>query len=74
MAHKLITEVSEDGDRIALEDGSIFIVAAGDIPKAICWYETQRIVVAANRDGGVRLKNLDTFEEQTVSATRLTAP
>jgi hypothetical protein len=72
MGHKLITEVSEDGDRITLEDGSIFIITAGDISKAICWYETQRVVVTPHRSGGVRIKNLDTFDEESVRATRLT--
>lgn len=69
MAHKVIIEISGHGDRISLDDSSMYAVATGDIPKAICWYGSQRVVVSRGRGGRVRIKNLDTFEEESISAT-----
>jgi hypothetical protein len=72
MAHKLIVEVCRNGKRITLDDSSVYDVTAGDIPKAICWYGSQRVTVTRNPAGGVLLKNLDTLNKQSIRVTCVT--
>jgi hypothetical protein len=56
-----IMEVSKDGLKISLMDGSVWQpVHVGDLNKTIRWYRTQRIKILKNNKGKYELTNLDT--------------
>jgi hypothetical protein len=67
-----IMEILEDGQIVQLNDLSKWRIRSGDISKTVIWYPTQRIIVEENESDiyPYRLKNLDTFQEEEVEATK----
>ena len=65
-----ITNVTEDGLEVSLDNGSVWTINTGDSTKSACWYPTQRIETEKHKEF-TYLINLDTAGPDRVRASRL---
>jgi len=67
-----IMEVSADGLKISLMDGSLWQpVHVEDLIKTIRWYRTQQIKISVNNEGKYELINLDTTTPDKIEVSRI---
>jgi len=65
---ELLDEVLDDGKIVKLMNGTVWSIRLGDNTRTNLWHSTQHIEVSKDEAGSYFLKNLDTFEQETIVA------